>query len=382
MILTPNKYPTRSGALLEATLEHLRALVACDTQNPPRHITESGVFDYLRAELARAGGFEVEFVDLGDGCQRLLAVRGTPTLLFNFHVDTVPAADTWQHDPFELRVLDERAVGLGACDIKGASACMLAAVAEHKGDVALLFTSDEEAGSSRCVRDFLQVYQAADAPTLSGQHRFEAVIVAEPTGARAVLEHRGISTATATFHGVAGHASERRALADSAVHRAVRWAAAALEYAERHEQSTYRGLSGIRFNVGQLMGGIKPNIIAPQATVRFGFRPLPDQDSNALMADIQALGPTIGTVDWQPGFFGPTLPADGAVTRARQLADRLHLEMGPAVDFWTEASLFSQAGLTALVFGPGDIAQAHTAGEWVALRQLERVAHTYARLLG
>jgi len=51
------------------------------------------------------------------------------------------------------------------------------------------------------------------------------------------------------------------------------------------------------------------------------------------------------------------------------------------VDFWTEASLFSAAGMTAIVYGPGDIAQAHTADEWVALEQLERYAHSVKRIL-
>ena len=67
---------------------------------------------------------------------------------------------------------------------------------------------------------------------------------------------------------------------------------------------------------------------------------------------------------------------------ARDLADELGLPIGNAVDFWTEASLFSQAGLTAFVYGPGDIAQAHTAGEWVALDELQRYADSIARILG
>ena len=66
---------------------------------------------------------------------------------------------------------------------------------------------------------------------------------------------------------------------------------------------------------------------------------------------------------------------------ARDLADELGLPIGNAVDFWTEASLFSAAGLTAFVYGPGDIAQAHTADEWVALEQLATAATTYTRLL-
>lgn len=354
--------------LLQSTLDHLRELVACDTQNPPRDIANSGLMGYLREQLAT---FDLEFEDHGEGCQSLLAVRGEPRVLFNFHVDTVPASNAWQTDPFELVVDEERAVGLGACDIKGASACMLAAVEAADGDVALLFTSDEEAGSSRCVREFLK--RTRD---------FDAVVVAEPTRAEAVLEHRGISTCTGTFYGVPGHASERRALADSAVHKAVRWAQAALEYAERNEETAYRGLSGLRFNLGVLEGGIKPNIIAPEATVRFGFRPLPNQDSDAVMDDFHALAPSDCEVDWAPGFYGPTLPAEaGDATGARQLAGELGIPVGDPVDFWTEASLFSEAGFTALVYGPGDIAQAHTAGEWVSLQELELVAETYRRLL-
>ncbi len=354
--------------LLQSTLRHLEALVACDTQNPPRAIAESGLMGYLRGELA---AFDLEFEDHGEGCQSLLAVRGEPRLLFNFHVDTVPASEAWQTDPFDLIVDGERAVGLGACDIKGASACMLAALEQSDGDVALLFTSDEEAGSSRCVKEFLK-----------RRRDFDAVIVAEPTRAEAVLEHRGISTCTGTFYGLPGHASERRALDDSAVHKAVRWAQAALEYAERNEQTAYRGLSGLRFNLGVFEGGIKPNIIAPSATVRFGFRPLPNQDSEAVMEDIQGLAPTGCEVDWAPGFYGPTLPDDPAdLEAARQLAGELGVVVGQPVDFWTEASLFSEAGFTAFVYGPGDIAQAHTAGEWVSLQELNVVAETYRRLL-
>ena len=67
---------------------------------------------------------------------------------------------------------------------------------------------------------------------------------------------------------------------------------------------------------------------------------------------------------------------------ARKLAEGLGLPVGNAVDFWTEASLFSQAGLTAFVYGPGDIAQAHTAGEFVLLDQLQRYTDSITRILG
>jgi acetylornithine deacetylase len=68
--------------------------------------------------------------------------------------------------------------------------------------------------------------------------------------------------------------------------------------------------------------------------------------------------------------------------QARDLAEALDLPIGNAVDFWTEASLFSAAGLTAIVYGPGDIAQAHTADEWVELDQLQRYVESIVRILG
>ncbi len=143
----------------------------------------------------------------------------------------------------------------------------------------------------------------------------------------------------------------------------------------------------MRFNIGRVEGGIKANVIAPEAEVRFGFRPLPSQDFEALHALFAGLGDADAPASYEETFRGPSLPAGNVAEAedrrlsARDLADELGLPIGNAVDFWTEASLFSQAGLTAIVFGPGDIAQAHTADEWVALEQLATAATHYKRLL-
>lgn len=359
--------------LQASALDHLRALVGFDTQNPPREIGTDGLFAYLRGHLQ---AFDVDLWDLGDGCIVLHATRGDPDVLFNFHIDTVPATDDWTHDPLELRVDDGRAVGLGACDIKGASACMLAALgaASALPDIGLLFTSDEEAGSSRCVREFID-REARGSET-------QGVVVAEPTRGRAVAEHRGIATMTGVFAGRSGHASARRALEDSALHHAARWVDRALAYAEQEEEESFRGLEGIRFNLGRLEGGIKPNVIAPEATVRFGCRPRPDQKLASVASELCNRAPETDRVEWEEGFFAPSLPAapDGGKA-GRALADDLGLPVGEPVDFWTEASLFSEAGLPAIVFGPGDIARAHTADEWLAVDQLGRAAEQYLELL-
>ncbi|MFO0662774.1 MAG: acetylornithine deacetylase [Polyangiaceae bacterium] len=358
---------------LARTLVHLRALVACDTRNPPRAIDASHpIVGTIRTPLA-ACGFSVEVVDLGKGSVNVFATRGKADLLFNFHVDTVPDAANWTGSPFELRISESeregaRAIGLGACDIKGAAAAMIAAAEHAEGPAALLFSTDEEAGNDECVHAF--VAQRAEA--------FRGVVVAEPTSNKATLAHRGTVSCEAKFSGVSGHGSNPSALHESALHRFVRWGGRALALAESLETEEVGGLSGVRFNLGIASGGTKANMIADHASCRFGLRPRPGEEPDALVGAFSALDDTGAT--FARGFRGSPLPPAGR-TPATALAERLALPLGPAVDFWTEAPLFAEAGLSSLVYGPGSIAQAHTRDEWVLLSQLEEAYATYERIL-
>ncbi len=360
------------SALLDKTVEHLRALVAFDTRNPPRAIGTAGIFDYLRAQLP---GFDCVLSDHGAGAVSLFAVRGKPRFLFNVHLDTVPDSPHWTANPFELRVGAHRAVGLGACDIKGAAAALLTAAAQAQGDAAFLFSTDEEANDPRCIAAFL-----------AQKKSFDAVIVAEPTRCEAVLAHRGISSVRMAFTGRAGHASAGNAATDSALHQAIRWGQGALDFVAAQSHQRFGGLTGLRFNVGRIDGGIKANVIAPAADVRFGFRPLPSMETDALLAKFREdCGAT--PAEFEETFRGPPLPAGDVASAesrrlgARDIAEELGLPIGNAVDFWTEASLFSQAGYTTFVCGPGDIAQAHSADEFVELLQLQRITEHYTRIL-
>jgi acetylornithine deacetylase len=368
--------------LLAATLSHLRALVAFDTRNPPRAIGTGGIFDYLRAQLP---GFNCTLTDHGAGAVSLYARRGNPKILFNVHLDTVPDSPHWSASPFELRVTDERAIGLGACDIKGAAAALLTAAAQTSGDAAYLFTSDEEANDPRCIASFLAQHPRVPSPE-SRVPIFEAVIVAEPTRGEAVLAHRGISSVRMTFAGRAGHASGGNAATDSALHQAIRWGQRALDHVQSQSHQRFGGLTGLRFNVGRIEGGIKANVIAPAAEVRFGFRPLPSMDTDTLLGTFKHCAEP-GPAEFEETFRGPPLPAGDVASAemrrlaARDFADAAGLPIGSAVDFWTEASLFSQAGYTAIVCGPGDIAQAHAADEYVELSQLQQITERYINII-
>src|SRR5687768_9122616 len=332
--------------MLDSVLKHLEALVSFDTRNPPRVIGTGGIFDYIRAQLP---GFRIEVTDHGDGAVAMLAIRGNPRRLFNVHLDTVPSSEAWTADPLRLRITGDRAIGLGACDIKGAAAGLIAAANRTRGDVAFLFSSDEEANDARCIEAFL-----AD-----DRHGFLQAIVAEPTRCEAVLAHRGIRSVLMQFKGRAGHASGAVALEASALHQAMRWGARALDFVDSESHRRFGGLTGLRFNIGRVEGGIKANIIAPSAQVRFGFRPLPSQDIDELHLRFGACAAPGALERYKETFRGPSLPSgDVAMAEeqrlpARDLADELQLPIGNAVDFWTEASLFSRAGMTAIVYGPG-----------------------------
>ena len=359
-------------ALLHATLNHLHHLVAYDTRNPPRAITADGIFAYLHDHLR---DFRCELSDHGDGALSLHAVRGKPRVLWNVHLDTVPNAPQWTNDPFTLSLDAHRVYGLGVCDIKGAAAALLAAVNACDSDAALLFTCDEENNDARAVNSFVRRGVV-----------YTAVIVAEPTQCQTVLAHRAICSLRVGFLGSAGHAATGHHTGDSAVHKALIWGAAALDQAARFASAEYEGLSGLRFNIGTMAGGIKGNVRAPSAELRCSLRPLPSMDVAAVLhrlAECTAARPET----FELIFEGPSLPAAGMDdgmrqrTAALKVATALQRPLGPAVDFWTEAALFSAAGYPSVVFGPGDIQQAHSVDEFVAISQLACYVKAVYRML-
>ncbi len=354
----------------EAIIDTLAQLVACDTQNPPRLIDgESEIFRIC--EAITGDGFEVRTWDHGSGHVSWYAVKGKPKILFNVHLDTVPSGDDWSFDPLTLQVRDGRAYGRGCCDIKGAAAALLTLAQQGAENLAVLFTSDEEGAGGCCIERFLQAGEA---------ERFEQIVVAEPTGCEAVLAHRGFLSVKTRFTGLPGHSSEARALADNANHKMARWAAAALELASSYKTSEQD--PGSCMNIGVIDGGTKSNVIAGGAFVHWSARLKPGESNEEFLQAIKACVPAGAQVDWDVPFSGAPLPASGRdSTQAEKFCQRTGLPRRAAVDFWTEASLFSAAGLPALVLGPGSIAQAHVTDEWVELSQLDRVFELYGQLV-
>ena len=356
----------------ETILKHLDRLVACDSQNPPRAFDQHAELITYPAAVLEKAGFEVRVDDFGDGHINLTAKRGQPRVLFNCHLDTVPIGEGWTHPPLALTIDDNKAYGRGVCDIKGAAAALLALAETSTADMAVLLSTDEEGAGSCCVRQFLE--------TLTDV--YEQVVVCEPTQCQAIVGHRGFLSVKGVIHGRAGHSSEFRGLEDNANHRLARWLSASLTYTQALAEANQHTC----FNVGLIAGGTKSNVIAGEARLHYSARLGPGQSNEALFETLKNLGDAHEWSEWTIPFSGSPLPAAGLDNHASQafcekLAKVVDVSVGEPVGFWTEAALFSEAGLPALVLGPGDIAQAHTADEWVAVSQLSRACDVYRAMI-
>jgi acetylornithine deacetylase len=362
-----NQYQENNKMNVQGVLERLRQLVAFDTQNPPRELDAAApIFSYISESLG--ADFDIDVTDHGLGRISLLAVRGKPSLLFNVHLDTVPISTEARFPALEMTRHDDRVYGRGVCDIKGAAACLLEIADDTDSPMAMLFTSDEEGASGCCIHEFVTSDKAAV---------FNQVVVAEPTDCLAVLGHRGYLSVKGRFSGQAGHSSEQRALRDNALHKLSAWVAAAVKYAEQLECEERRPC----FNVGEVHGGVKSNVIADDASLHWSARLSPG-DSNKEFLEMMSALEYGDSAQWHVPFSGPPLPTFGMdVAKAQAFVEKHDIEAGQAVDFWTEASLFAQAGIPAIVLGPGNIAQAHAVDEWVSIEQLEQALQLYAKLV-
>ena len=357
--------------MIKIILKHLDFLIQQDTQNPPRKIYKE---DKLYVQLTKhfeSYQFNVEITDLGDGHVIFYAVKGSPDVLFNVHLDTVPVTastiDQWQQKPFQLTLVDDKAYGRGSCDIKGAAACLMT-LAEDCENLAVVFTSDEEGANGCCVQSFI------DNNDLS---QYKQIIIAEPTNSQAVVSHRGYLSTYIEFQGACGHSSMAIALHENAIHKANQWLSKALNYAKT--QVSNNNPAGICFNVGVIKGGEKNNMIAEKVNLDFSARVPSGMSSKQVFEELKSYD---DSSKWRAGMMAPPLPAEGQNDKdSLSFCSNNNIQVASAVDFWTEAALFSQAGFPAIVLGPGDIKQAHTIDEWVYVSELEKTVEIYKKVI-
>ena len=362
-------------------LETARALVRINTVSRESNLP---LIDFVRAELA---GHGVESRLTFDDQRRkanLFATLGAGKpagVIISGHTDTVPwDGQDWSVDPLGAEVKDGRLYGRGSADMKSFIGLALAQVpaflaADLPFAVHLAFSYDEEVGGFGARRLIADMRDAGVAPL--------ACIVGEPTGMIPALAHKGVYRWRCCVRGHAAHSSLTPQSVNAievgarVVSRLADMAARWREHEPRHEGFDVPYSTG---SVGVIEGGIADNVVPADCRFNYEFRNLPGSDVSAMQGEISAyaatLEPAMRAVDADAGISFETLcemPAflaradDPAVLLAQRLAAT---DATTLVAFGTEAGLFQRAGTPTVVCGPGHIAQAHQADEYVSLAQL------------
>ncbi|HEV7327003.1 MAG TPA: acetylornithine deacetylase [Bosea sp. (in: a-proteobacteria)] len=358
------------------TVEILRRLVAFDTTS---HRSNLDLVNWAAGYLERAGARVRLTSDASGEKANILATIGPDEpggIVLSGHTDVVPVDDQdWASDPFSLANRDGRLHGRGAVDMKGFVAACLAAVpswraCELRRPIQLALSYDEEVG---CLGVPLLI-----ADMLAHCPRPALAIIGEPTQMRIGLSHRGFYGYRSVFHGRAAHSSDPR-LGASAIEPAAAFVGA-LSGLGRQD-----GQTAITVNVGRIAGGSAINIVPERCEVVWEFRPPDEAAAGAVLAEIERFAaglPPGVSVETTP--LASVLPLDCAADSPAVAAVRGFGGVWPpiAMPFGTEAGFFQQAGIPALVCGPGSIAQAHQPDEWIARAELEAADRFLARIGG
>lgn len=368
------------------TEQLLAELIALPSVNPAflpaRHpyAGERQVADFLAATAGTAG-LEVDFQKIIPGRANVI-IRLLPagkikqTILLAPHLDTVGA----DSDKFIPQRKDGRLHGRGACDTKGSIAAMLCALLEisvgkkrpQHTEIVFAGLIDEEnaqAGSRALVRSGFKASLA---------------IVGEPTLCRVVTAHKGSLWLHLKTRGKAAHGATPH-LGQNAIHEMAR-VVDTLEtrYAAHLRRRKHPLLGNGTVNVGKISGGTQPNIVPDACVIEIDRRTLPGETEAGVKREINALlkskklSAQIASTKLAPAL---PLETNHRLPLVQQFLSSANQKQPLGVDYFCDAAVLAVGGIPSVVFGPGNIAQAHTVDEWIALAELERAKNLLVRFL-
>lgn len=356
------------------------------TDIDPETVFESRVTAFLEHEL-RNIGCEFRRQPVVDGRENVIATYTPPHpapfhVLFEAHQDTVPV-DGMVVEPFAPKIEGGKLYGRGSCDVKAGVAVMLTALARlvkekpaGSAKLTVAFTVDEENGGLG-VSELMR----------SGFHA-DCAIVAEPTLLNIVNAHKGVARWRLETAGRACHSS-RPDEGVSAVYRMAKLLVGVERYAKELQARPPHPVLGPRTtSVGRVTGGVSPNTVPDFCRADIDRRLLPGETFESATADLDTFLRALPDVDFpftvskaSPGCT-PLDPAQ-SVELVKRFGATIDSVVGKhtvhSVPFGTDASRVAVAGVPTVVFGPGDIAQAHTKDEWIDLSQLEPAAEILFR---
>ena len=364
-------------------LQHTKKLVSFESTSV---LSNLPIIDHLEETLKKLA-FSVERIEYDDahGVRKANVIgkkgKGTGGMAYFGHTDVVPA-DPWytdEHGPFTPTVLGDKLYGRGSCDMKGSVACVLAAaeqfdVSELKQPIYVTCTADEEigyGGAAQVAQRSVLFREMVDGDSNG--------IIREPTPLEVVYAHKGTFGFKAISRGRAAHSSTREGI--NANLAMIPFLSEMKKIHDELEtdpewQNDEFDPPIVSWNIGINDHTQAVNITPPQSLCTVYFRPMPGQNPDLLIERAKQVAEDCG-IEFEIHACAHPLyidPDSEFVKDVLQLADK---QQPRTASYGTDGAMFSEMKKL-VVFGPGDIAQAHTHDEWIDLNQLERGTELYA----
>lgn len=341
---------------------------------------------------ARALGLEIRRLPMDDESYNLLVMaeskKSDPWIVFDSHLDTI-GLEGMTIPPLAGEIRNGRMYGRGSCDTKASGAAMLTALSRTvkssrlRNNVAVLFTTDEEAGKCGASGFRDRVKTGLDwEPCM--------MVVGEPTRLRPVVAHNGMLRLSIETHGVSVHSS-RPELGRSAISDMLQVVATIEgEYAPSLKMA--HPLTGTpRCSVNVIHGGSQFNVVPGSCRIEVDRRLTPSEDVNTVQREFRSylahLGSRISGLDIQiveVKSEEPMIPlrTDEILQWLGPTLGQYQIPSEPlGAPYGTNAGKYTEFGWPAVVLGPGDISQAHTADEWIDLHEISLAIEVYSTLM-
>ncbi|MEM7368260.1 MAG: acetylornithine deacetylase [Bacteroidota bacterium] len=315
-------------------------------------------------------------------------------VILSGHTDVVPVeGQPWDTDPFVLTEKEGKLYGRGSCDMKGFVACCLAVVpemvkAELKKPIYFAFSYDEEIGClagpelAKAIHDHYEEEPAY-------------AIIGEPSLMEPIVGQKGICIYKTTVNGSAGHSSRIKGEV-SAIHEACRLV---LWLENKMDRLIEAGRLDDRFSpnhtslhIGMIEGGIAPNVIADHCSFSWDVRLIPKDNAQEIYQEFEAFCrerehivkeryPEFRIVTEEVHPFVPALDTPDHLPVVEFIKNLSQNRQLNAVSYASEAGQFSDEGFQSVICGPGSIAQAHRANEFIEIHQLNLGVEMIQRLV-
>lgn len=369
-------------------------LVAIDSRNPdlvPGAPGERAVADRL-GEILAGWGFAVAVHEVAPGRANLIArvgPTGQSPLVLNGHLDVV-GTEGMTHAPFDPVRRDGRLYGRGSNDMKGGVAAMCVAAARASALGAL---ASEVVITAVCDEEYRSLGTSA---LLADGLRATAAIVTEPTRLAVAPAHKGFEWFDVHLAGRAAHGSRPDVGIDAIAHAGLLLAALVRHGDTTLAARTHPLLGQPSIHAATITGGTGWSTYPDHCHLQLERRTIPGETTAQVAAELRAVCDALAAerptfraditrhTSQPPNDVAVDAPIVQAITAA--LAGLGHPPSIDGLSCWTDAALFTAAGVPAVCFGPGDIARAHGAEEWidevelqVATDVLERVVSAWGR---